>query len=188
VLAPRADRVQYVIMNLGMSRAWPSSVPGVCVLTMSLPAASFQEQDYKHMVFPARMYIDYVRIYQREGASPDALSCDPKSHPTADYINSCVPWLGSASGGGCSRPRAQAHERVHKREPDALEGRELYIPAQLALQRLLLTAPAAARASVPGRPRRAALARITLRARHAYVSIAPGLSARSIYGPRMCIL
>jgi hypothetical protein len=87
-------------MNLGMSRAWPSSVRGVCVLTMSLPAASFQEQDYKHMVFPARMYIDYVRIYQREGASSDALSCDPKSHPTADYINSCVPWLGNASGGG----------------------------------------------------------------------------------------
>jgi beta-glucan synthesis-associated protein KRE6 len=59
---------QYIIMNLGMS-------PG------------FQAQDYMHMQFPAKMYIDYVRVYQREDVDEDALSCDPKSHPTAKYIN-----------------------------------------------------------------------------------------------------
>jgi beta-glucanase (GH16 family) len=59
---------QYIIMNLGMS-------PG------------FQAQDYAHLRFPAKMYIDYVRIYQRESVGEDALTCDPKNYPTARYIN-----------------------------------------------------------------------------------------------------
>ena len=34
------------------------------------------------------MYVDYVRVYQRDDViSEDSYSCDPKSHPTADYIN-----------------------------------------------------------------------------------------------------
>lgn len=48
---------------------------------------SFQLQDYKHMQFPAKMYVDYVRIYQREDVARDSMTCDPRSHPTADYIN-----------------------------------------------------------------------------------------------------
>ncbi|KAI0916764.1 hypothetical protein AcV5_007406 [Taiwanofungus camphoratus] len=47
---------------------------------------SFQEQDWEHLQFPAKMYVDYVRIYQREDVK-DGVTCDPTSHPTADYIN-----------------------------------------------------------------------------------------------------
>lgn len=50
------------------------------------PAASFQEQDFEHLVFPSSMYIDYVRIYQREGLE-DGVTCNPSNYPTADYIN-----------------------------------------------------------------------------------------------------
>lgn len=38
------------------------------------------------MIFPAIMQIDYVRVYQRSGATN--IGCDPKDYPTADYINS----------------------------------------------------------------------------------------------------
>jgi beta-glucanase (GH16 family) len=62
---------QYLVLNLGMS-------PG------------FQAQDYAHLQFPVKMYIDYVRIYQREDVNEDAFGCDPKSHPTAKYINESV--------------------------------------------------------------------------------------------------
>ncbi|KAI0647690.1 glycoside hydrolase family 16 protein [Trametes meyenii] len=61
------EEPMYIIMNLGMS-------PG------------FQHQDFKHLTFPVKMYIDYVRVYQREGVSEGA-TCDPSSHPTANYIN-----------------------------------------------------------------------------------------------------
>lgn len=59
-----------MIFNLGMS-------------------ASFQAQDYKHLVFPSTMYIDYVRVYQRAGTE-DGLTCDPPNRPTAQYIEECV--------------------------------------------------------------------------------------------------
>jgi len=47
---------------------------------------SFQKQDWKHLVFPSKMYIDYVRVYQREDVS-GGVGCNPASHPTASYIN-----------------------------------------------------------------------------------------------------
>lgn len=47
-------------------------------------APSFQEQDYAAMKFPTSMYVDYVRVYQREGVNN--INCDPSSHPTANYI------------------------------------------------------------------------------------------------------
>ena len=56
---------QYIILNLGLS-------PG------------FQQQDFMNMQFPARYYVDYVRVYQREGV--DNIGCDPPDFPTADYI------------------------------------------------------------------------------------------------------
>ncbi|KAH9851610.1 glycoside hydrolase family 16 protein [Lenzites betulinus] len=61
------EEPMYIIMNLGMS-------PG------------FQKQDFKHLTFPSKMYIDYIRVYQREDAPDDPTSCDPSSHPTAEYI------------------------------------------------------------------------------------------------------
>jgi hypothetical protein len=42
-----------------------------------------------HMQFPSEMYIDYVRVYQREGIS-NGLTCDPPNRPTANYINKYV--------------------------------------------------------------------------------------------------
>ncbi|KAF7304956.1 Glycoside hydrolase family 16 protein [Mycena kentingensis (nom. inval.)] len=62
-----AEEPMYLIFNLGMS-------PG------------FQKQDFEHMVFPAEMQIDYVRVYQQSGQK-DALTCDPPNYPTADYIS-----------------------------------------------------------------------------------------------------
>lgn len=53
---------------------------------MTLAIASFQKQDFQAMQFPAKMYIDYVRVYQKAGLK-DAVGCNPSSRPTADYIN-----------------------------------------------------------------------------------------------------
>ncbi|CAO1624340.1 unnamed protein product [Jaminaea pallidilutea] len=59
----------YIIMNLGMSRGFqPVEFTGENAIT-----------------FPAIMRIDYVRVYQKDGQD-DRISCDPKDHPTADYI------------------------------------------------------------------------------------------------------
>ncbi|KAH8104849.1 glycoside hydrolase family 16 protein [Cristinia sonorae] len=60
------EEPMYIIMNLGMS-------------------PSFQRQDYKHLTFPVKMYIDYVRVYQRSGVK-EGVGCSPSHHPTADYI------------------------------------------------------------------------------------------------------
>lgn len=44
----------------------------------------FQTVDYANLEFPAKMLVDYVRVYQREGEVD--VGCDPKDHPTGDYI------------------------------------------------------------------------------------------------------
>ncbi|KAJ3568743.1 hypothetical protein NP233_g5518 [Leucocoprinus birnbaumii] len=62
-----SEEPMYIILNLGL-------------------APSFQKQDFKHLQFPAKMYIDYVRVYQREGVK-NGITCDPPSHPTTDYIS-----------------------------------------------------------------------------------------------------
>ena len=51
-----------------------------------LRIASFQKQDFKHLTFPAKLYVDYVRVYQEESVR-NGVTCDPPSHPTSDYIN-----------------------------------------------------------------------------------------------------
>ncbi|PCH39742.1 glycoside hydrolase family 16 protein [Wolfiporia cocos MD-104 SS10] len=65
------EEPMYIILNFGMS-------------------PSFQEQDWGALKFPAKMYIDYVRVYQRDdvASNSDSISCDPSNYPTADYINS----------------------------------------------------------------------------------------------------
>ncbi|KAJ7700832.1 glycoside hydrolase family 16 protein [Mycena rosella] len=60
------EEPMYIVLNLGMS-------PG------------FQAQDFKHMVFPAQMLIDYVRVYQQPGVQ-NGMTCDPPNRPTANYI------------------------------------------------------------------------------------------------------
>lgn len=65
-------RPQYMVLNFGM-------------------AYNFQPQDYSKLTWPNHMYVDYVRVYQREGLKKkDYLSCDPPAHPTKDYIDSYV--------------------------------------------------------------------------------------------------
>ncbi|KAH8825050.1 glycoside hydrolase family 16 protein [Flagelloscypha sp. PMI_526] len=46
----------------------------------------FQAQDMKTLHFPAQMYVDYIRVYQRQGTR-DGLTCNPPNYPTSDYIN-----------------------------------------------------------------------------------------------------
>jgi len=53
---------------------------------MTFAIGSFQLQDYMHLQFPSKMYIDYVRVYQKSGLQ-NAVGCDPSSRPTANYIN-----------------------------------------------------------------------------------------------------
>ncbi|GAA5823315.1 hypothetical protein JCM11251_007563 [Rhodosporidiobolus azoricus] len=62
---PISQEPHYVILNLGISD-------------------SFQNIDYRNLKFPAVMKISSVRIYQQEGK--ENMGCDPKSHPTAKYI------------------------------------------------------------------------------------------------------
>ncbi|KAL0577553.1 hypothetical protein V5O48_004451 [Marasmius crinis-equi] len=59
----------YLIANLGMSM-------------------NFGDVDLEHLVFPASMLVDYIRVYQ----NPNALNigCDPKEFPTAAYINQYI--------------------------------------------------------------------------------------------------
>lgn len=59
------EEPMYIILNFGM-------------------APSFQRQDWSRLKFPAKMYVDYVRVYQREGTYE--VSCNPANRPTAEYI------------------------------------------------------------------------------------------------------
>ncbi|KAA1070914.1 hypothetical protein PGT21_003086 [Puccinia graminis f. sp. tritici] len=63
---PISTEPMYVILNLGISN-------------------KFQTVEWEKLNFPAKMYIDYVRIYQREGHTN--IGCSPKDRPTEDYIN-----------------------------------------------------------------------------------------------------
>ena len=57
---------QYLILNLAMSQG-------------------FETIDLANLQFPARMFVDYVRVYQRAGEVH--AGCDPAGHPTSDYIS-----------------------------------------------------------------------------------------------------
>ncbi|TRM60176.1 beta-glucan synthesis-associated [Schizophyllum amplum] len=62
------EEPMYLIINLGMS-------------------PSFQQADFKDMEFPAHLYVDYIRVYQRTGLDTDeTIGCSPSNRPTADYI------------------------------------------------------------------------------------------------------
>ncbi|KAM3077179.1 beta-glucan synthesis-associated protein [Clarireedia jacksonii] len=54
-----------MVLNLGFSGAWSEILMG-------------------DLRFPTTMYVDYVRIYQREGE--EMLTCDPPGYPTTQYI------------------------------------------------------------------------------------------------------
>jgi beta-glucan synthesis-associated protein KRE6 len=46
---------------------------------------NFGDVDLDHLTFPAKMFIDYVRVYQ----DPKAINigCDPEDFPTKAYID-----------------------------------------------------------------------------------------------------
>ncbi|KAK7044468.1 GH16 domain-containing protein [Favolaschia claudopus] len=62
---PITDEPLYILINLGISHA-------------------FGFVDFEHIIFPATMRIDWVRVYQH----PDRINigCDPPEKPTAAYI------------------------------------------------------------------------------------------------------
>ncbi|KAI0321090.1 beta-glucan synthesis-associated [Amylostereum chailletii] len=66
---PVPQEPMYIIANLGMSE-------------------SFVAIDFEHLTFPAKMRVDYVRVYQ----DPDSINvgCDPEDFPTQAYINTYI--------------------------------------------------------------------------------------------------
>ncbi len=60
---------KYIIVNLGMSK-------------------NFGNIDFDHLVFPAQMRVDYIRVYQDVDAIN--IGCNPADFPTEDYINQFV--------------------------------------------------------------------------------------------------
>ena len=49
---------------------------------------NFGKIDFEHLQFPAKMRIDYIRVYQR--SDQINIGCDPPDFPTAAYINQSV--------------------------------------------------------------------------------------------------
>ena len=45
---------------------------------------NFGGVDYENLVFPTKMSVDYIRIYQHPNRIN--IGCDPPSHPTSNYI------------------------------------------------------------------------------------------------------
>lgn len=62
----------------------PSSTPQYIILNLGL-APGFQKQDFKHLVFPSKMYVDYVRVYQRAGTN-NGVTCDPPKRTDVPLI------------------------------------------------------------------------------------------------------
>jgi hypothetical protein len=44
--------------------------------------------DFAHLTFPAKMRVDWIRVYQRSDSIN--IGCDPKDFPTEAYINEFV--------------------------------------------------------------------------------------------------
>lgn len=53
-----------------------------------------------HLQFPSKMYVDYVRVYQRANVE-NGVGCDPAQRPTADYIQKYVFALVVVSSAFC---------------------------------------------------------------------------------------
>lgn len=57
--------------------------PMSLVLNLAL-SDGFQKVLWNEVAFPARMRVDYIKVYQRQGE--ERVGCDPDDHPTARYI------------------------------------------------------------------------------------------------------
>jgi beta-glucanase (GH16 family) len=60
--------------------------PMYIILNLALSKSFAQGLDVSKLTLPSEYLIDYVRLYQ--DPSKKKVSCDPKSHPTKDYIES----------------------------------------------------------------------------------------------------
>lgn len=96
----------------------------------------FQNQDFQHLVFPNKMLVDYVRIYQRDGQ--ENWGCDPSDHPTAQYIEECVPIAVSGLAYLPLTYTFQPYQCVYKSQPDNVGFGRLQIPSKFTIPRLLL--------------------------------------------------
>jgi len=103
------------------------------LLTPSLHAAGFQPIDLENLVFPARMYIDYVRVYQRDDAP--GVGCSPEDFPTEDYINKCE--LLTFYFYPRELTRRQPFECLHEPQSHNMESSGVLLPTQLDIPRLL---------------------------------------------------
>jgi len=70
--------------TVNISQRLISEEPMALVFNLGL-SKSFQSLNWPTLNFPAKLYFDYVRVYQRKGSMN--IGCDPASHPTANYIN-----------------------------------------------------------------------------------------------------
>ena len=96
-------------------------------------AAGFQPIDLPNLHFPAKMYIDYVRVYQRDDAP--GVGCSPDDYPTEDYINKCGPLLFYFDSRALTK--RQPSERLYEPQSYNVEPSWVLFPAQLVVQRLL---------------------------------------------------
>ena len=103
------------------------------LLTSCLHTAGFQPIDLNDLVFPAAMYIDYVRVYQREGAP--GIGCSPDDYPTEDYINKYELLLFYFDSGELTS--GQPFECLLEPQSHDVEPSWILLPTQLAIQRLL---------------------------------------------------
>lgn len=123
-------------MNLGMSREY--LVGGLMFARFShLITAGFQHQDFKHLTFPSKMYVDYVRVYQREDAGDEKLTCDPSSHPTAEYITKYVSSVSYLCNITNRRSPVQPSKRVLEPQSYDVGPSRVHVPAQLQVRRML---------------------------------------------------
>lgn len=79
------------------------------------------------------MYIDYVRVYQRDDAP--GVGCSPEDYPTEDYINKYE--LFSICFDSNQLTKKQAFECLHESQPHDMEPSRVLLSAQLAIPWLL---------------------------------------------------
>jgi len=79
------------------------------------------------------MYIDYVRVYQRDDAP--GIGCSLEDYPTEDYINKYE--LLSPCFDSRELTKKQALECLHESQPHDMEPSRVLFPAQLAIPWLL---------------------------------------------------
>ena len=79
------------------------------------------------------MYIDYIRVYQRDDAP--GIGCSPEDYPTEDYIKKYGP-LSFCCGRKVLTGK-QAFERIFEPQSHDVEPSRVLLPAQFVIQRLL---------------------------------------------------